>query len=48
LVVEILEPLEPPGADDPEGVNRLLRQARMAMLVTLGEPDLEQDVSREP
>lgn len=47
LVVEILEPLEPPGADDPAGVNRLLRQARVAMLATLAEPDLEKDVSRE-
>ncbi len=41
LQVEILEPVAPPGADDPAGVDRLRREVRVAMLKSLGEPDLE-------
>lgn len=41
LQIEILEPIAPPGADDPGGVDRVRHAARRAMLESLGEPDLE-------
>lgn len=47
LVVEVLAPLAPPAADDLEGVDRLRRAARRAMLAVLAEPDLEESGERE-
>lgn len=42
MEVEILDPIPPPDADEPEGVNALRREARRAILARLGEPDLEE------
>ncbi len=47
LTVEILEPLAPPAADAAEGVDRLRHATRQAMLASLDEPDLQEDVSRD-
>lgn len=40
LVIEILEPIAPPPANGPEGVDQVRQAARQAILARLDEPDL--------
>jgi 1-acyl-sn-glycerol-3-phosphate acyltransferase len=41
IEIELLDPVVPPGPGEPDRVKRLMREARLAILARLDEPDLD-------